>query len=144
MASDIGGGGDLFDGVDESGRGRSIMQPTRRALGRILRPYFAHQQAQVHRVEERVDAIDRRLPSVDELAAAVTELADIQGQLAQALEALTAQVVALGERQEEIDRKAAVVSAVSWDHVALTRRLAAIEDALTGEEAGAEAVPPSG
>ncbi|HZQ84855.1 MAG TPA: hypothetical protein VFA83_08465 [Acidimicrobiales bacterium] len=133
-----------WEEVDERGRLRSVMQPTRRTLGRILRPYFAHQQTQVHRVEERIDAIDRRLPSVDELAAAVTELAEIQGQLAQALEALTAQVAGLAERQEEIDRKAAVVAAVTWDHVALTRRLAALEDVLTGEEAGAEAVPPSG
>lgn len=133
-----------WEDVDERGRLRSVMQPTRRALGRILRPYFARQQAQVHRVEERVDAIESRLPSVDELAAAVTELAEIQGQLAQALEALTAQVAGLAERQEEIDRKAAVVAAVTWDHVALTRRLAAIEDGLSGSLSGAEAVPPSG
>ncbi|MBV8960337.1 MAG: hypothetical protein JO054_05100 [Actinobacteria bacterium] len=134
MSDPTGETGELFDGVDEGGRLRSVMQPTRRALGRILRPYFAHQQAQVHRAEERIDALDRRLPSVDDLTAAVTELAEIQGQLAQALEALTAQVAALVERQDEIDQKAAVVAAVSWDHVALTRRLASLEDALSARE----------
>ena len=64
----------------------------------------------------------------------MTELAEIQGQLAQALEGLTAQVAALVERQDEIDQKAAVVAAVSWDHVALTRRLASLEDALSARE----------
>lgn len=121
---------DLFDDVEEAGRLRSVMQPTRRALGRVLRPYFAHQQAQVDRVERRIDELDAQQPTVDGLLEAVKELAEIQAQLTQALEALTAQVAGLADRQDEVDRKAAAVAAVTWDHVALTRRLASLEDQL--------------
>ena len=128
--------GDLFDDVEERGRLRGVVQPTRRALGRVLRPYFAHQQAQVDRVEQRVDQLGARQPDIDELLSAVRELAEIQAQLTQALEALTAQVGCLVDRQDEVDRKAAAVAAVTWDHVALTRRLASLEDSLSDQEAG--------
>jgi ABC-type transporter Mla subunit MlaD len=128
--------GDLFDDVEERGRLRGVVQPTRRALGRVLRPYFAHQQAQVDRVEQRVEQLGARQPDIDELLSAVRELAEIQAQLTQALEALTAQVGGLVDRQDEVDRKAAAVAAVTWDHVALTRRLASLEDSLSDQEAG--------
>jgi chromosome segregation ATPase len=120
-----------------------VVQPTRRALGRVLRPYFAHQQAQVDRVERRVDEIAVREPEIDELLAGVRELAEIQAQLTQALEALTAQVAGLVDRQDEVDRKAAAVAAVTWDHVALTRRLASLEDSLTDREGDREGDPTS-
>jgi len=126
--------GDLFDDVEERGRLRGVVQPTRRALGRVLRPYFAHQQAQVDRVEQRVEQLGARQPDIDELLSAVRELAEIQAQLTQALEALTAQVGCLVDRQDEVDRKAAAVAAVTWDHVALTRRLASLEDSLSDQE----------
>lgn len=122
--------GDLFGEVEERGRLRGLVQPTRRALGRVLRPYFAHQQAQLDRVERRIDEIAARQPDIDELLSAVRELAEIQAQLTQALEALTTQVAGLVDRQDEVDRKAAGVAAVTWDHVALTRRLASLEDSL--------------
>jgi len=127
-------GDDLFDEVEERGRFRGLVQPTRRALGRVLRPYFAHQQAQVDRVERQVEALGARQPDIDELLSAVRELAEIQGQLTQALEAVTAQVAGLVDRQDEVDRKAAAVAAVTWDHVALTRRLASLEDSLSDRE----------
>jgi ABC-type transporter Mla subunit MlaD len=128
------GDGDLFDEVEERGRLRGLVQPTRRALGRVLRPYFAHQQAQVDRVEQRVDELGARQPDIDELLSAVRELAEIQAQLAQALESITAQVAGLVDRQDEVDRKASAVAAVTWDHVALTRRLASLEDSLSDRE----------
>jgi ABC-type transporter Mla subunit MlaD len=124
----------LFDEVEERGRLRGLVQPTRRALGRVLRPYFAHQQAQVDRVEQRVDELGARQPDIDELLSAVRELAEIQAQLAQALEAITTQVAGLVDRQDEVDRKASAVAAVTWDHVALTRRLASLEDSLSDRE----------
>ena len=124
----------LFDEVEERGRLRSVMQPTRRALGRVLRPYFAHEQAQIDRVGQQVEELEGLQPAVDEVLGAVRELAAVQAQLAQALEALTAQVADLAGRQDEVDRKAAAVAAVTWDHVALTRRLASLEDALSDRE----------
>jgi len=136
-------GDDLFDEVEERGRLRGMMQPTRQALGRVLRPYFAHQQAQVDRVERRVEELGARQPDIDELLSAVREVAEIQAHLTQSLEALSAQVTGLLGRQDEIDRKAAAVAAVTWDHVALTRRLASLEDALTDRVGDREGDPTS-
>ena len=121
---------DLFDEVEERGRLKAVMRPTRRLLGRVLRPYFAHQVALVDRVGEQVEALDQRQQVLDELQAAVQALTASQAELAQALEAVSSRLAELAERQDEIDRKASVVAAVSWDHVALTRRLAVIEDSL--------------
>ena len=121
---------DPFEEVEERGRFKALMQPTRRALGRVLRPYFAHQAALVDQVEQHVDELDRRQHAFDEIQAAVAQLTATQAQLTQALETVTVRLAELAERQDEIDRKAAVVAAVTWDHVALTRRLAMIEDAL--------------
>jgi ABC-type transporter Mla subunit MlaD len=131
---------DPFAGVEERGRLKALMQPTRRVLGRVLRPYFAHQMALVDRVEEHVDELDRRQQVLEEIQSAVEQLTAAQADLAQALDSVTTRLAELAERQDEIDRKASVVAAVSWDHVALTRRLAVIEDALvTAREARAGA-----
>ena len=121
---------DPFEDVEERGRFKGLMQPTRRVLGRVLRPYFAHQAALVEEVERHVDELDRRQQALDEIQAAVAQLTAAQAQLAQTVETVTARLAELAERQDEIDRKASVVAAVTWDHVALTRRLAMIEDAL--------------
>jgi ABC-type transporter Mla subunit MlaD len=129
---------DLFGDVEERGRLKALMQPTRRVLGRVLRPYFAHQAALVDRVEQHVDELDRRQDVLGQIQAAVEQLTAAQAELAQALDAVSTRLAALTERQDEIDRKASVVAAVSWDHVALTRRLAVIEDAIiNAREAGA-------
>lgn len=136
-------GDDLFDEVEERGRLRGLMQPTRRALGRVLRPYFAHQQAHVDRVACQVEELAARQPDIDGLLSAVRELAEIQAQLTQALEAITAQVGGLVDRQDEVDRKAAAVAAVTWDHVALTRRLASLEDSLSERVGDREGDPTS-
>jgi phage shock protein A len=128
---------DLFAAVEERGRLKALMQPTRRVLGRVLRPYFAHQVALVGRVEHHVDELERRQQVLDQVQAAVEQLTAAQAELVQTLATVTTRLAELAERQDEIDRKASVVAAVSWDHVALTRRLAVIEDAiLTAREGG--------
>ena len=84
-------------------------------------------------------------PRTEGLAAHLAGLSDdhrslyteVQARIVQ-ISALSETVSNLGRRQDELDEKIRAVHALHWDHVALARRLAAIEDLLAARPARGE------
>jgi hypothetical protein len=78
----------------------------------VLRPIFLHQVALYQYLIERLDGSETRVTGIQ---------ADIE---------------ALNRRQNELLERLETVQALGWDHVAMVRRLAVLEDhlaALTGQ-----------
>jgi hypothetical protein len=150
----------------EPARGpRALLVLIRRALRRVLRPIFARQVEILTSIVERLDAVDARLDSQEtnlERQVAIMR-ARAQG-ISSHLNGLTADHYAvahrlnaveeqsqssaglirtLGVRQDDLEDKMQAVHALHWDHVALARRLGALEDLLARQgEAGTAATDP--
>jgi hypothetical protein len=93
---------------------RLLVVVPRRILRRILRPIF-HRQVELlrelfHRLYATELAVERVERRQDELREGLTR--------------------DLGRRQDELDEKLQTLVAMGWDHVAVARRLAALEDQI--------------
>jgi len=110
--------------------------------------------SRISAAEARLDSFDWHAavlhPRTEGLAAHLAGLSDdhrglhteVQARIVQ-LTALSGSVSDLGRRQDELDEKLGGVQALHWDHVALARRLAVIEDLLATRSGadGGEARP---
>ena len=83
---------------------RRVVIPFRRLLRRLLRPIFLHLDSQLNSLDRRQNLLDR------DLKAAVAMGWD------------------LDRRQNLLDRDLKAAVAMGWDHVAMVRRLAALEE----------------
>jgi hypothetical protein len=109
-------------GCHEPKGARRVVVPARRALRRLLRPIFQRQAELLQAICHRLDA---------------AEAADA---------ALRGNVDALARRQDQLADQMRETIAFGWDYVALTRRLAALEDriaASTTPVADSSNAPPS-
>ena len=84
---------------------RSVV-PFRRVLRRMLRPVFLRQVELFRELFHRVDHLDH------------------------SLHALRHELNALAQRQDELSEQLKTTLAFGWDHVAMVRRLAVLEDLL--------------
>ena len=109
---------------------RRVVIPFRRLLRRLLRPIFLHLDSQLKSLEWRETQLDHRQNQFDHR----------QNQLGRDL------MAALDRRQNLVDRDLKAVLAMGWDHVAIARRLAVLEDhleAILSREAGGDLGPLS-
>jgi hypothetical protein len=98
-----------------------LVVPARRLLRRLLGPVWERERALFEALHEEHVQLGQRL-------------IDVHSDLG-------AQVAYLSERIDEVERQVRATAALGWDHVALTRRLTAIEDRLYADQHG-EAAPP--
>lgn len=91
-------------GTEPGGRLRSLVVLPRRLLRRLLRPFF-------QRLVEILQSLCDRLDAAEE-----------------ADRALRSDVERLHERQEQLAESLRSSIALGWDHVAMARRLAVLED----------------
>jgi hypothetical protein len=109
-------------GCEDSRGARRFLVIARRALRRVLRPIFQHLTAILQDVCNRLDAAER---------------ADA---------GLRTDLDALARRHDDLRDQMQATIAFGWDYVAMTRRLATLEDRVEALSAhadgpGADAVP---
>jgi hypothetical protein len=101
-------------GRDEIRGLRRVVVPVRRLLRRLLRPIFLRQVELFQELIHRLDAGEKSVQAVRD------------------------DVESLARRQDEVDERVETALAIGWDHVAMVRRLAVLEDqlaTLTGQAA---------
>lgn len=134
----------------EPGRGvRSVFVVVRRSVRRVLRPMLNHlsvilidfaQRLQAHEQQfaglaAQADALDERINALarvqreahEELLNAVADISTVSPARPPIS---TSRVEQIARRIDELDDKLQAIEALHWDHVALARRLAVIEDLL--------------
>lgn len=140
--------------IPTSGIKARLLAPVRRAVRKLMSPYFARlveilealRQGQFEGARER-DALrwaDARLIERDDQLGGRADGIDRRIDPLQAtLDACNARISAVEEgfktlrnRQDDLERELAAVIALNWDHVAASRRLARIEDRLIDLEDG--------
>jgi hypothetical protein len=101
-------------GCHEARGARRVLVAVRRLLRRLLRPIFLRQVELFQGLINRLDAGE------------------------QSVQAVRDDVESLARRQDEVDERVETALAIGWDHVAMVRRLAVLEDqlaTLTGQAA---------
>jgi hypothetical protein len=123
-----------FD-AGQAKRHRRLLIVPRRILRRILRPIFDRQidlfRELYHRLymnELAVEEMDRKQHQWRE---AVRD--DLMGQFRE-----------ITRRQDELDAKLQTLMALGWDHVAMARRLAALEDQIASLSGSTQTVSDEG
>ncbi len=115
----------------------SVTAFPRKVLRRLLRPIHTV----LDRLESQKDDLYRRSEGQGAHLEGLTGehhalLARFESRVVQ-IESLSRSVAGINERLDDLEEKLSAFQALHWDHVALTRRLAAIEDVLaaSGPEA---------
>lgn len=108
----------FFEGVEQPPRRlRWVVLPLRRVLRRLLGPVWERERA-------LFEALDADVTEVR--AAQVSSDVAVDERYRTAIEYLS-------ERIDAVERQVRSTAALGWDHAALTRRLAALEDRLAVE-----------
>ena len=111
-----------------------LVLPLRRLLRRLLGPVWAREELLFQALADDITRVERRLDAaVGELRSELTERHDVTTSY-------------LTDRLAELERQIHAAAALGWDHVAVTRRLAALEDhlALLNETEAREASTADG
>jgi hypothetical protein len=153
-----------FDNAGETTWGpRAVAIILRRGLCKLLRPVFVRLAENFQSVVDRLDRLETSLwhahKTSEGLAAHISRLGDDHRGLDARFRAEVADQVAhqaaqfkelghsfgaLAERQDQVDEKVHAFQALHWDHVALARRLAMIEDLLAVPSDGSGTVAVDG
>jgi hypothetical protein len=127
--------GDLeFYNVPLEGKGVKgrVTTLARRLLRKLLLPIFRRQVESLAVVHRRLDGADRDLEVLDTRTALLNNKLDL---LNTKLDALNVKLDSLKGHQDEIRSEFDTVLALHWDHIAVARRLATLEDRLIGTPA---------
>ena len=120
---------------------RHIVLFVRKVTRKVIRPWLVRLDDLFRAVIERIDTADRNAASlqghVNQFASSVVPRLDRLDAVTGSLPSVEAAIAALEE-------KLSAFQALHWDHVALTRRLASIEDVIVAGNDSARATIEAG
>ena len=127
----------FYDAIDEPAQRMGwVVMPARRLLRRLLGPVWRRERELFQLLGTEIARLDERLLNPD----GVTEVA-IAARVTQ-LEQQVAVLAELPGRLDSLERQMQSIAALSWDHEAVVRRLAMIEDRLSTLQDGSAPAAP--
>jgi hypothetical protein len=115
----------FYEADIEPKRFRWIVVPLRKLLRRLLGPVWSQEELLFHSLNERIAHLETELSSGAVSSRIEDGIEDVRVDLRGRQEASTELIT---QRLADLERQVETLTGLGWDHVAVVRRLASIED----------------